>query len=188
MNNKQMIEKIKKLKEGTGVSYVHNLIKLLEIEEQGIIIDDLMSLGIRFDYDDHLIFSKTRQCYISSKNRLTNSTTKRILEDGKYYLCFGIGNIGLYAYNGDDIYEGCREAYNKFYQKLTELNAIDYDQYNTNIIWELTEYKTLIPKIIEMEKELNETLSQIRKNNVDKEQKELYEKLKAKFEGEDEHK
>lgn len=135
----------------------------------------LKALGL--EWGDKISFDDFR---ITKGVKITNSATGYEYDSKSYYVHWDNGNIGAYQFvSGGDMYRAIQDEYKEFKEKLMSYNPIDWDDFNSHIVFDVENGKKVMADYEEIVKETREKI-QIKSKIYKAEQAKLeYEKALA---------
>lgn len=147
--------------------------------EQLVICEKLKALNL--DWGDKIDFEDFK---IQKGYDITNSTTNYKGNNDDYYIHWGNGNIGCLMFVNIEDYDLAQNDYNEFLEKLRLYGAVDWDEANDHIIFDIEHGKKLLNDYSKIKQETNEKINKKLKNRRLKKAKEEYERLLAESERE----
>lgn len=136
--------------------------------------EKLKALG--FDWGDKIDFEDFRIC---KGHDITNSVTGYKGNDEDYYIHWDNGNIGCLMFVDSKNWDLAQDDYNEFLEKLRSYGAIDWDNLNDHIIFDIEHGKKLLEDYPNIKLKTDEKIRKKIKNNELARAKEEYERLLA---------
>ena len=115
---------------------------------------------------------------------LTNSTTHYKGNKNDYYIHWDNGNIGCLMFTISDNWDLVQDDYKEFLKRLISYGAVDWDDLNDHIVFDIEHGKNLLKDYLKIKQETVEKIKRKIKNEELARVKRRYEQLLAEFGGE----
>lgn len=141
--------------------------------------EKLKALG--FNWGDKIDFEDFR---IYKGHNISNSSTNYKGNDDDYYIHWDNGNVGCLMFVNSENCDLARDDYNEFLEKLRSYGAVDWDDFNAHIIFDIEHGKKLLEDYPKIRQETADKIKKKLKNEELAKAKRKYEQLLAESGGE----